>query len=390
MRTLAVTLTGIVLAACDPVGAPGTADPDPPLTAGPGGHALTLPVQHASSRDILVYADLAGDRASASTELSFGLADGYPDRVALVPGDGYVLGDGCSLQPGPVVWRAIADIQGNAAALRLEHGVVTLDLRDEGPVSALLVGEVAQQDCQLGGTPVTTVPLQHRIDLHVLRVAGFEVEQFHQILADCRDAMILPADAPLWPPVARPFDSTGTRFDPANAPKPAAITLRSDGPLTLANEADQLTAGPGTVAIEVDTDLPVRGLRSFTVVGPESLTAVDAALYLSKAAAKGSVTVPIATGGEYQLFFPDQRNTVDLQVNAAMTAGGKLCANLPRAWFAATSATPEQCAPTPTGPEDSLSGELTIADIHAPGECRLAVTIPGTDLEWSTQFHITP
>lgn len=389
MRTLAVTLTGIVLA-CDPGDVPGSPGQDPPRGPGPDGHALTLPVQHASSSEITVYADLADDHASTSTELSFGLADGYPTRVALAPGDGFVLGDTCSLQPGPVIWKAIAETQGDAATLRLEHGALTIELRDEGPVSALLVGEVTGQHCELGRSTVTTVPLQHRIDLHVRRVEGFEVEQFHQLLGDCRDAMILPADALLWPPVARPFDATGTRFDPANAPTPATITLRSDGALTLANEAGQLTAGPGVVAIDVDTDLPVRGLRSFTVIGPASLTAVDAALYLSKAAAKGSVSEPIAAGGEYQLFFPDERNTVDVRVDAAMTAGGKLCANVPGAWFAATSATPDQCAPTLTEPAESVSGEITIAEIHAPGECRLAVTIPGTDLEWTTRFHIKP
>jgi hypothetical protein len=391
MRTLALLLmTGIAVTGCDAGDGPGTANLDPPLGAGPIGHELTLPVQHASSTEVIVYANLAGDHASESTELSYGLADGYPTRVALVPGDGFVLGDDCPLQPGPVIWRSIAEVQGDAAVLRLEHGAVTVELREEGDVSALLVGEVTQQHCDFAGSTVTTVPLQHRIDLHVRRVEGFEVEQFHQLLADCLDAMILPADALLWAPVARPFDATGARFDPANAPTPATITLRSDGALTLANEAGQLTAGPGTVTVTVDTDLPVRGLDSFTVVGPESLTAVDAALYLSKAVAKGSVVEAIEDGGEYQLFFPDQRNTVDLRVDAAMTAGGKLCANLPGAWFAATSATPKQCAASPANPEESLSGEITIADIHAPGECRLAVTIPGTDLEWTTRFHIAP
>lgn len=387
MRTLAVTLTGILLA-CDPGDAPGSADPDPPLGAGPGDHTLTLPVQHAPSSELIVYAELAGDRASASSELSYGLADGYPDRVALTPGDGFVLADGCPLQPGAVIWRSIVEVQGDAAALRLEHGALTIELREEGEVAALLVGEVTQQRCELGGSTVTTVPFEHHIDLHLRQVRGFEVEQFHQVLADCWDAVVLPADALLWAPVAHPYDATGTRFDPANAPTPATITLRSGGALTLANAAGQLTAGPGTVTVAVDTDLPVRGLRSFTVVSPASLTAVDAALYLSKAAAKGSVVEVIEDDAAYHLFFPDQRNTVDVRVDAATTVGGKLCANVPGAWFAASSTTPEQCAAIPADPD--ASGEIAIADIHAPGECRLAVTIPGTDLEWTTRFRIDP
>lgn len=142
------------------------------------------------------------------------------------------------------------------------------------------------------------------------------------------------------------------------------------------------------MAITVDTALPVLGLRTFTVVDPAALTSVQVALYLNKAVTKGVVVERITEGMAHRLFFPEQKNSVELRVEAAMTAQGKLCTQVPGAWFAVTSATPAQC-PARTPDPAELFTPIPVATIGALGGCRLDVTIPGTSWRWTTQFSTT-
>lgn len=386
MRTFASLLTTLVLSACDPAPAagPDTGPDDPPADDRPTTHELTLPARYAATHDELLYAQLDGAQAVAEAELSYALADAYPSRVTITPESAYVLAPECQAQPGPVVWHTIAEVEGDAAGLELVDGALSVELRDEGTVSALLQGDVSEQACDLADAPVTTIPLQHRVVIHVHRPTGFVIETLHQQLGDCPDTVILPVGVPLWRPTAQPLDAEGKPFAAFNAPTPVAITLRSSGALT--THAKYLTAEPGTVSLTVDTPLPVHGLDAFEVIGPAALTSVDAALYLQKAAAKGTVLEPIAAGKSYALFFPEMRNTVDLRVDAAATARGPLCANIPAAWFASTTATPERCAATAGDPD--ATGLIPVADIRGPGECRLEVTMPGTTFAWSTRFSI--
>ncbi|WAS96567.1 hypothetical protein [Nannocystis punicea] len=403
MRTATSLVIGLVLAACDPGAGPEpTTDPTgptDPTDSRPGSttslapgldpvHTLTFPAVLAASHELLTYADLDGEQASARTELAYGLHPDYPDLVTLLPGVGIVLAPECQAQQGELVWHSLAEVEGSAARLELRAGALAIELREAGTVSALLHGELRGQDCALPGV-TTVVPLAHRIVLQVDRVAGFMVEQFHQQLGDCRDRVVLPADAPLWAPTARALADDDTVFEPINAPTPVGITLRSPGALTAGPDPWSLTAEPGLVAIDVATTLPVRGLASFTVVGPEALTSVDAALHLRRAAGKGTLSEPIEPGTSYALFFPDQRNTVELHVDAATTELGKLCENPPTAWFASTSPTPAVCT-APAASDDEPTSFIPVARVVTTGECRLAVELPGTTHRWATWFRTTP
>lgn len=406
MRTTTSLVIGLLLTACDPGAAPepttdptGPTDPTDPTDSGPGSttqlapgpapvHSLTFPAVLAASHELLTYADLDGDQASARTELAYGLHPDYPDRVTLRPGVGMILAPECQAQQGELVWHSLAEVEGSAAGLELRAGALAIALREEGTVSALLHGELRGQDCALPGV-TTVVPLAHRIVLQVDRVAGFRVEQFHQQLGDCHDRVVLPADAPLWAPTARALDDHDDVLELINAPTPAGITLRSPGALTAGPDPWSLIAEPGLVAIDVATSLPVRGLASFTVVGPEALTSVDAALYLRRAASKGSLSDPIEPGMSYALFFPDQRNTVELHVDTATTELGELCADPPAAWFVSTSTTPAVCT-APAASDDAWTGFISVARVVTTGECRLAVELPGTAHRWATWFRTTP
>lgn len=384
MRAFASLLLPIVLTAC---GGPGAPPGDPPPAVP---HELTLPVQYAASTQVLISAKFDAAWATAATELSYGLTDGYPRQGTISVQGGYVLFPGCQANLGAVVWRSLGQVQGTAAKLDLVGGKLAVDLREEGTVSALLEGEITDQHCVVGSDPaVTVVPLRHRVTLQVHRVAGFVVDQFHQQLGNCWGPMVLPSGALLWAPAAHPLDAAGQRFEPVNAPTPATITLRSDGALLPGADPGRLSAGAGTVALSVDTGLPVQGLGSFAVVDPAALTSVQAALYLRKAATKGNVTERIEEGSSYQLFFPEQANAVDILVDSAMTARGKLCANVPGAWFATTSATPAQCAASASAAAEFPANPIPVAAIGALGECRLAVTIPGTSLSWAARFSTT-
>lgn len=406
MRTPTSLAIGLALAACVPGAGPEpTTDPTDtgptetgPTDAQPGSttmlapepvpvHTLTFPAVLADSHELLTYADLDGDRASARAELAYGLHPDYPDLVTLLPGVGMVLAPECQAQQGELVWHSLAEVEGNAAGLELRAGALAIELREEGTVSALLHGELRGQDCGLPGV-TTVVPLAHRIVLQVDRVVGFKVEQFHQQLGDCHDRVVLPADATLWAPTARALDDHDTALELINAPTPVGITLRSPGALEAGPDAWSLIAEPGLVAIDVATTLPVRGLASFTVVGPEALTSVDAALHLQRAANKGSISEPIEPGMSYPLFFPDQRNTVELHVDAATTELGKLCADPPAGWFVSTSTTPDRCT-APAASDDEWTGFISVARVVTTGECRLAVELPGTTHRWETWFRTT-
>jgi hypothetical protein len=382
MRAFASSTILFALVACEAVDPQGGAPLDPAAT-----YELTLPARHASSHEVQVFAELDGERAVERTELSFGLAEGYPRRVELVPASGLVLGPACLTSPGAVVWRSIGDVQGAAAGLELDGGALVVELQEEGTVTALLEGVIADQQCSFGDE--AEVALRHEVVLRVHRVTGYVVEQIHQGVADCDQSVVLPADAPLHAPTARPLDAEGLPFAALNAPEPVSITLRSDAALTQHGEGAALWAEPGAVSVSVDTTLPVRGLESFVVVGPDSLTAVEAALYLRKAAAKGSVTERIADGAAYRLFFPESVNKVDVQVDSAMTSHGRLCAEVPAAWFASSSATPGRCEADAGSPDKLAGAGIPVATIVDVGECRLEVTIPGTSHAWATYFTTT-
>lgn len=385
MRTLATFLAAIVLTACG--AEPGT-DPGDPPGAKAKDHELKLPARHEAAGEVIVYAELQGATATHQTALHYALGDGYPDQVTLAPQHGFVVSQGCQIVLGAVVWQSIAEVQGTAAKVALGDGKLSVDLLDEGEVSVLLQGEITGQHCTSDGGPlVGSIPLQHRVVIQAHRVAGFVVEQLYQQLSGCPGAVVLPSGAPLWAPTASPLAAGGLRFEAANAPAPVAITLRSRGVLTPLDDGD-LSAEAGTVSVSLDTKLPVEGLQSFEVVGPEALTAVEAALTLRKAAAKGSVSEPIEEGMSYDLFFPEEPNEVVVRVSAAETALGALCANVPGSWFSSASSTPEQCAAS-VGVTDPYSADVPVASVRAPGECRLEVTIPRTHHAWATRFTTT-
>lgn len=386
MRSSAAVLCA-ALAGCDPGLTPGAGGEVEEPPAGPRVHALTLPAVVAAEHSLLVYAELAEGEARVASELDVALADGYPTRVRLGVEDGYVVTQGCAARPGAVVWKEIVAAEGEAAGARLVDGGLVLELAGMGTTAVTLVGEIADQACEVDGVQVTTMPLRHEVVVRVRGVAGVVVESFHRQLHGCAEEVVLPADAALWSPTARLVDPDGEVFDAINAPVPVTITLESAGALT-AGETGRFSADPGEVAVIVDGEWPVDGLRAFTVVGPDALTAVDAGLYLEKAAAKGTVREPIVDGGVYPLFFPELRNTVEVEVAAAETGYGPLCANVPAGWFVATSATSSRCPVIDAG-TDEASDRVAVAEIRALGECRLEVGIRGGGFVWSRWFRTT-
>jgi hypothetical protein len=387
MRTCPWFLMLVLLSACWP--SPSSSI-DPSMVAD-GGHTLSWPAQYASAYDFMVYAKRDGQRVTAETELSYGLADGYPAQGTLGTAGGYVLGSGCNNSFGEVVWQSLVDVQGRAALVELVGDRVSVSLRAEGTVTAVLQGEITKVNCNVAGGPlVTAIPLQHRIVLHVHRVAGFRVDQFHQQLYSCGDSVVLPTATWLWAPAVQALNAVGQRFDPVNAPTPASMTLRSAAALTSGADRGRLMADAGVVSIAVDTSLPVQGLRSFQVVGAETLTSVQAGLYLRTTANKGEVSAPIEEGRSYRVYFPDRPSSVDIRIEEATTTQGKLCANLPAAWLVSTSATPQQCAAAAASADPTPANPLPVATLLALGTCQMEVTIPGTNLRWPTTFNTHP
>jgi hypothetical protein len=79
---------------------------------------------------------------------------------------------------------------------------------------------------------------------------------------------------------------------------------------------------------------------------------------------------------------------VDIKVDAAATEKGAICGLLPSTWFATTTETPAQCAPT-SAPDGDASPWLPVASILSEGECRVDVNVPGTSFHFPASFRTT-
>ena len=259
-----------------------------------------------------------------------------------------------------------------------------------GTVTVLLNGQIHGQDCKIGGgsTSVATLPLQHKVVLRIHRTVGFAVEQFNQRLFDCKNSLVLLANVGFQFPSAKPVDAAGKMFEPSNAPTPAAITLHSSKAINIDNDSLQVTVGAGHVTMHVDTDLPVQGLHSFDVVAIDTLTAVQATLYLNKAMLKGRFLEPIKEGMPHRIFIPGELNTVDVRSDSALTAQGTLCAAVPGSYFRSTSLTPEYCASVVSSGVQPASS-FPLATIKAIGDCELTVSLPGTNFQRTVKFRTT-
>ncbi len=386
MRPLA-SLVSLALVACaadpatdsaaPPASAPPTTTSPPPATV----HEVTVPAQTTTSHDgDTLFGSVVDQRLLVSNELTYALGDDYPRKVT-VAAPRVCLGKACTPVYWPR-WTAITHQEGDAAKVDLDvaTGRLTLELLAEGTVTLLVEGTVT-------GEAATTSRLE--LVLHVTRVAGFVIEQRDQLTYACPDTLVLPADAPWDAPTVSCLDAADEPFYAANAPVPAAVTVRSEGTLALAG-AGQLAAAAGRVTLAIDTALPVRGLRSFEVVGPETVTSAQTSFYLNRAietmGSSGSQWAPIVEGTSYPIPVPGRRNTVAMMPGVATTTRGPLCAPIPIRWFASSTSTPEQCAAR--GSLGALDGEdtFTIGTVLAPGECQLAVTIPGTSQRWTTRF----
>ncbi|MDP3571780.1 MAG: hypothetical protein Q8S42_14215 [Archangium sp.] len=377
MRTYGLVAC-LTLAAC---GAP-----LPPVPPGPVEPELVFPAEYAASTEVIAYAEFDAGQASELTEVTYALGDEYPRDVVLQPTGGYAMGAGCRFDYGSLTWTSLVSVEGTAATVSLEAGRLHVGLVAEGTVSVLLSGAVDTQSCTaLAGSALTTVPLQHRLTLRVHRAVSVLVDQLHQRWPECETQVVLPANSALWVPRAHLVNAAGQQFSAANAPTPLEVTLRSKGTLTLSGR--EVMAAPGQVSISVNTSLPVRGLSSFEVVGPETVNSVQAELFLRKAASKGNVSEPLVDDRSYLLWNPEEFNSVDVRVSAVQTSQGRLCAPVPAEWFQAVSSTPAQCAPLSEG--ERSGADVPVAKVLSAGECRVEITMPGTSQRWTTRFTTT-
>lgn len=347
----------ICLAACgSPVPLPGEPVAQP---------ELVFPTEYAAATELIAYAQYVPGQATEFTEITYVLGDEYPREVTLVPSNGYALGGGCRTHFGKLSWTRLVSAEGDAATVSLESGQLKVALRNEGEVSVLLEGTVDSQECPaVDGTTLTIVPLQHRLTLRVHRAASVLVDQLSQRWPECATKVVLPANSVLWVPRAHLVNAAGQQFSAANAPTPFEVTLRSNAALWL--DGSELRADEGTVSISVNTSLPVRGLSAFEVVGPETVSSVQAELFLRKAASKGNVSERLVEDQSYLIWNPEEFNSVDVRVEAVQTSQGRLCAPVPAEWFVAVSATPEQCAPVTEG--ERSGADVAVAKILGAGQ----------------------
>jgi hypothetical protein len=333
-----------------------------------------------------VSAQLDAGTAIVSTQRDFALGEEYPASVVLAPTGGTFVN--CPQTRPVATWKAIRSISGDAASVALESfGSLRVTLVREGTVTVVLEGDVSGVRCIVDGGETNTVPLLHTMTLRVQRVAGFVVEHPSRFRDGCAgERLVMPIGADVAVPTALPLDGAGRKFLAANAPTAASLTLRTQRDVTVTGNAWRLSR-PGQVEVSLATRLPVQGVKAFEVVGPESVRSVDAALYLTLEAAKGSFSQRVEDGGSYRVFFPTGENTIELRVSSATTTAGPLCSQVPAGWLLATSSTPEQCRAV--SPSPGYAGGTHVASLVDAGACGLDVVLTGTGFHWAAAFSTT-
>ncbi len=377
----------LTLVACGPLPEPGpapvaaaTVDASVPFVE------VVFPARVETRLQATVYAQLDGGTAIVSTQRDFALDEQYPTSVVLEPTGGTVVN--CSQTIPFASWKTIRSISGDAATVALgPSGALSVTLVHEGTVTVVIEGDVGGVRCIVDGGERTSVPLLHTMTLKVQRVAGFVVEHPSRFQEGCEgERLVMPIGADVAVPTALPLDGAGRKFLAANAPAAVSLTLRTQRDVTVTGNAWRLSQ-PGQVEVSLATRLPVQGVKTFEVVGPDSVRAIDAALYLTLEAAKGSVSQRVEDGGSYRVFFPTGENTVELRVNSATMNTGPLCSQVPPSWLLASSSTPEQCRVV--SPAPGYAGGTHVASLVAAGACGLDVVLKGTGFHWAAAFSTT-
>ncbi|MDP1823698.1 MAG: hypothetical protein Q8L48_10660 [Archangium sp.] len=363
MRAITVVLV-LVVSGCTP----------PPS----GPTAIAWPKKTETSTEVLVYPVYDMGMAAGRTELTYAFGDDYPSEVELVPGSGTA----CRSELAPLTWTGIASTEGTAATATLVDGKLKLSLVEEGVVTLFLDGTIAQS-CD--GQP--QVPLRHRLILTVQRIASFEVSHLGQVDDGC-DTLVLPSGDKLRPPRVSALNAAGLPFLPSNASSPVELKLTSDSTVTLSGS--WFTASPGHVTISLDTGIPVSGLESFDVVGPDSITEMTVELLVRKAISSSTFDFePLVNGQTYRLpqLIPDAtNNSVDVRPVRVVTRKGLLCAYAPPSWFDAVSSTPGVCPRDSSG--EVASTRVPVLKIVDRGECRFKATVVQSTQQWSGNITI--
>lgn len=354
---------------------------------------LTVPARVETALALPVYAQLDGAAATFTDTVAYAFGDAYPAHLTLTPtGLVYVAARGCNFsEKSPTAaWKTLQVVSGDAATATLENGTLTLDLVHEGGVQLVLSGELYGAECVIAGQTLSTLKLEHTVNVVVNRVTGFVVAHPNHNRRGCDGtSMTLAAGMSHPAPTALPLNGRSEKFFAENAPEAVQLTLES-GRDVLPEGKQWRLEGPGTVRVALATMLPVSGVTTFEVIGPEALVSATGQLTLLRAAAKGSFSTVIEPGASYPLFFPDELNGVELNLDPVQTTGGALCSQVPPAWFSVTSTTAHRCAPLAM-PVTGLYGYGTqVANIIATGDCELAVTVPGSPLKWAASFTTTP
>ncbi|MFO0599806.1 MAG: hypothetical protein U0228_31145 [Myxococcaceae bacterium] len=261
---------------------------------------------------------------------------------------------GCSA--GAVRWSS-ARVTGEVATVTLtpENDLV-LHPTAEGPITLELSGTY---------TPVLTCEGEHltprRIDFAlpamVKEVTGYQVD------TRCPDplewAVAVPTNVGAPPLKVRPLDRDGVPFTAFNADELAQVPLTLRAPTPRIATSSSVFAwsftGPGDVAIELGTSLPVRSERRLKVATPQSLSALKLSGEVKDL--EGPVFVPQYEGG-----------TAD---------GVELCAAPSAGAFTLISETPEVCEPVQLEVWQSKLG--VGARFLRAGVCRVRVFVTGRE-----------
>lgn len=352
-----------------------------------GTYSVTRAERLEENPNIMVYGEIYSDGVAAD-ERNFDLALGatYPQTVMVGVAPAYIT-RGCQngIRWGKERFLAITQVMGDAATLSIVDGKLRTELKHEGVVSAVVTGEIYDVECERDEGTLTTVPSRHLMAIRVSGISKLAVVHDEHNSACRADVLVVPANEAQSFPRLMTFNTEGAQFFPINAPRPAAITLTTSAPLTLEEGVNVwLTLPRGKATVEVDTNVPVDGLREIVAVEPSQVTSASVDLGIERSFSKGSQWVEYVEDKAYQLFDLQLGHYLALRTRYIETTEGALCAQPGNDWFEASTETPRICEST--GGDASLG---VVAKITSYGECKATVKLRDTNLSWNARFSTT-
>jgi hypothetical protein len=364
-----------------------------PLVQPDLGTRIELPFEPRAKQEVTDLGQLVSGVVRLTTKSDYAWASGYPTTIRFVqpePATFIVPCAGGSY--GSIRWHEVTAHEGQAAALRVVDGAMTLELKGPGMAAFSVRGELLQPSdgpgCEVDGVKPATLPLEHRLEVTVREISAVRLSWPYD-RTRCSERVVLPSAAETFLPSPQLLDAAGEVFEARNAGRQVGVSILAPGGILMAElgERDRFAFRPGEVSLVLQSELPVTGPDRVTVVGPEHLTTFRSGFM--RAQLNGD-PVPVHSGETLdasQIFKSADPRVLQFRYELADAEGASLCVLPPVSWFHFGEVTPAVCQFY--WPKWGDADLLQLLHASDDGLCEVHVTVPGATWSWDLEVTFT-